>query len=274
MKFMIIIYRFFEILFQIFLSFFKKRLSNKNFRLRWVFYVYFIIILMFAFVYQISYNFDHSSFVFAKDVHLSKLSSQIHEDSLLINNLETESKLLNNAIHRFQRPSAMRSDTLYGNFRYIFLRWGLKDYELEMGINKLAFNKSNNGEVITHKINLFNKDKEEPFFDREVNIKASIEDNKKPEVVGLKIAKKRLSENELELLSLKSSDYLRWNFFDFFYFSTITQATVGYGDMLPNSTFIRILVALQTLIGVFITIVMVAYSYDLYRRRREQGKNI
>jgi hypothetical protein len=270
MKPLIIIYRFFEILFQAFAAFFKERLSNKNFRLRWVFYAYLLIILIFAFIYQTSYNIDHTSFVFAKDVHLSKLSSQIQEDSVLINNLETEAKLLNNIIHRFQRPSETKSDTLYSNFRYIFLRWGLKNCDLEMGINKLAFNQSNIGEIITHKIKLFKQDKDEPFFDHEVNIKATIEESKSPEVVGLKIAKKRLSENETELLSLKSSDYLRWNFFDFFYFSTITQATVGYGDMLPNSTYIRILVALQTLIGIFITIVMVAYSYDLYRRRREE----
>lgn len=270
MKPFIIIYKLFEILFKAFAAFFKERLNNKNFRLRWVFYAYLIIILIFAFIYQISYNIDHTSFVFAKDVHQSKLSSQIQEDSLLISNLETEAKLLNNVIHRFQRPSSTKSDTLYSNFRYIFLRWGLKNFDLEMGINKTVFNKSNIGESITHKIKLLKQDKEEPILDHEVTLSATIAETISPETIGLKIANKRLVDNDKELTELKSSEYLRWNFFDFFYFSTITQATVGYGDMLPNATYIRVLVALQTLIGIFITIVMVAYSYDLYRRRREE----
>jgi uncharacterized membrane protein len=43
-----------------------------------------------------------------------------------------------------------------------------------------------------------------------------------------------------------------WNIFDFLYFSLITQTTVGYGDILPNSTKVRAVVIVQILLGLFL----------------------
>jgi hypothetical protein len=40
-----------------------------------------------------------------------------------------------------------------------------------------------------------------------------------------------------------------WGYFDFVYFSAMTQATVGYGDIVPNNTFTRLLAAIQVLTG-------------------------
>jgi hypothetical protein len=56
-------------------------------------------------------------------------------------------------------------------------------------------------------------------------------------------------------LDFDSSDV--WTFPDFFYFSAITQATVGYGDILPNSTPVRIVVTLQTIFSLTLVIVLV-----------------
>jgi hypothetical protein len=48
-----------------------------------------------------------------------------------------------------------------------------------------------------------------------------------------------------------------WSFVDFLYFSTITQTTVGYGDILPNSRAVRVCVILQILWGYYLIAVSV-----------------
>lgn len=266
MKMLIRIIRLF---YDFFLAHFKKSLANRNFRLRWVFYLYLLIIVIFANIYYISYNIDHSSFVFAKDVHQSKLSSQIREDSAQIHNLEIEATNLKLVQQRLKKGQNPRTDTLFSDYKYIFLRWNYKSASIELALNKLVFKHNALGDILTHHIRLYSPGTLEPFFENEVNLKATISDQKNAEDFGYKVISTRLEDNSKALAALKSDNFLRWNFIDFFYFSTITQATVGYGDMLPNSTFIRFLVALQTLIGIFITIIMVTYSYDLYRKRKE-----
>ena len=37
---------------------------------------------------------------------------------------------------------------------------------------------------------------------------------------------------------------------DFIYFSSITTTTIGYGDIIPNSTFVRIIIILHSIIAV------------------------
>jgi hypothetical protein len=47
-----------------------------------------------------------------------------------------------------------------------------------------------------------------------------------------------------------------WSFWDFVYFSGVTLSTVGYGDILPNSTAVRMLVLSEILIGLALLIVV------------------
>ena len=49
-----------------------------------------------------------------------------------------------------------------------------------------------------------------------------------------------------------------WGYLDFLYFSAITQTTVGYGDILPNKTSVRMLVVIQILVGYFVIVTMVS----------------
>ncbi|MCH3963820.1 MAG: potassium channel family protein [Clostridium sp.] len=54
----------------------------------------------------------------------------------------------------------------------------------------------------------------------------------------------------LREVSIGNFKYPIWNFI---YFSAVTITTLGYGDILPNSTAVRIIVMIETIIGVIIT---------------------
>jgi hypothetical protein len=61
----------------------------------------------------------------------------------------------------------------------------------------------------------------------------------------------------------KNQNY--WSFWDFFYFSAITQTTVGYGDILPNSTTVRIAVVIQIFLGILMLVISINVVFS--RRR-------
>jgi hypothetical protein len=65
------------------------------------------------------------------------------------------------------------------------------------------------------------------------------------------------ADNHLDLATSPLSSPRMWSFWDFLYFSTITQSTVGYGDILPNSTLVRMVVALQVLFSCAIVVVFI-----------------
>ncbi|MCK4391996.1 hypothetical protein KAX17_03740 [Candidatus Bipolaricaulota bacterium] len=48
-----------------------------------------------------------------------------------------------------------------------------------------------------------------------------------------------------------------WSFRDFLYFSIVTQTTLGYGDILPNSSTVRSFVAIQVLLGLALLVVII-----------------
>jgi len=62
-----------------------------------------------------------------------------------------------------------------------------------------------------------------------------------------------------------------WSYWDFFYFSMMTQTTVAYGDMLPNTKTVRLWVCVQVAIGYFLVIVLINWYFpsrrDLLRRK-------
>ena len=61
-------------------------------------------------------------------------------------------------------------------------------------------------------------------------------------------------KNQLSTITTASPDI--WGYWDFLYFSAITQGTVGYGDILPNSRFVRMLVVSQIFLSYSIVLVV------------------
>jgi hypothetical protein len=65
------------------------------------------------------------------------------------------------------------------------------------------------------------------------------------------------ADSELDAATSPMPSPRMWSFWDFLYFSTITQSTVGYGDILPNSTLVRMVVTLQVVCSCAIAVVFV-----------------
>ncbi len=75
-----------------------------------------------------------------------------------------------------------------------------------------------------------------------------------PRILKKLKSKEQREARRLETLATTAPDV--WSYWDFLYFSTIVQTTVGFGDILPNSTLIRMLVVIHILIGYALLIVV------------------
>ncbi|MBV7274862.1 two pore domain potassium channel family protein [Clostridiaceae bacterium UIB06] len=60
-----------------------------------------------------------------------------------------------------------------------------------------------------------------------------------------------LDDSPLVLKSVANGKF-KYPFWNFLYFSAVTITTLGYGDILPNSTMVRVLVMFETIFGVVI----------------------
>jgi hypothetical protein len=58
--------------------------------------------------------------------------------------------------------------------------------------------------------------------------------------------------NMITILDQNTLNLPEWGLVDFLYFSAVTTTTLGYGDILPNSTLVRVLVMLNTIVGIFV----------------------
>ena len=60
-----------------------------------------------------------------------------------------------------------------------------------------------------------------------------------------------LDDSPLVLKSVANGSF-KYPLWNFLYFSSVTITTLGYGDILPNSTIVRVLVMFETVFGVVV----------------------
>ncbi len=75
-----------------------------------------------------------------------------------------------------------------------------------------------------------------------------------PGVLKYLTKKQTLISRRIDSLSTATPDI--WSYLDFVYFSIIVQTTVGFGDILPNSTLVRMVVAAQIIISYALLVVV------------------
>jgi hypothetical protein len=87
--------------------------------------------------------------------------------------------------------------------------------------------------------------------------------NLSPDALTLRTMTARLDERlaraidqDSRLLAGQNDPRPIWSYWDFVYFSGITLTTVGFGDILPGTTKVRMLVLGESLLGVFMYIVV------------------
>jgi len=81
-----------------------------------------------------------------------------------------------------------------------------------------------------------------------------------------------LLDNKIHLFKGLESENVNYQAIDFLYFSAVTITTLGFGDILPNSTIVRFVVMIETLLGLLIIGYFISYSIDDSKMPIAKGK--
>ncbi len=68
-----------------------------------------------------------------------------------------------------------------------------------------------------------------------------------------------------EVYNNRNYNYRYW---DFFYFSAVALTTLGYGDILPNSTIVRVLVASEAILGIVVITFFIGLLIPLLNKHK------
>jgi hypothetical protein len=258
----------------------------------WKPFVYFIIqVLLFGLAYYTFYLCDRHSFVFNSDIYRQQLinasnnSVNIATDCRQIELLYNKLRVINDTIVKLNISFKFAKYVGYAPLKYIPKSERKKYADIEKEFQLLTkkdkalrdtfsiFSDSLHFKIIESIV--YTK----PKF-RKINISVQIStkslnkeyhpsENISHVFFGGKIqtlkncydyAMNEVLEEKQELgqsLSMTKASIKKqeiFNYCDFIYFSIITSTTIGYGDILPNSTMIRMIVSLQSLISICITI--------------------
>ena len=229
---------------------------------------YFFILFLFAYAYLKIYEHNQNSFVFAKDINETKIQERILRNNVEITKLEFILNVLDSVrkqiIFDKQAPDSIINES-FNPYLQIY-RYKIDDTFIDFDVDEI--NRVREKDNARHVISIWNDNMY--FDDRFVNYRIESFPYDSLDVIShiIDIGKRKV-ESKMELLE-RDKVQADWQFIDFVYFSAMTQTTVGYGDILPNSSYVRFLVMVQALLGVICTVFYVM-EYSKKRRNNENA---
>jgi len=227
------------------------QIVDENVWLFFCFGVFLLSILFFAVFYYALYKKSSQNFLFGRDIARTQLDFFSNNSALLINRLEAEIEALKDLDDMVGSGATLRGlseskedrKLSAGHHYRIESRYGPGPYGVggtyyEVIIFNIA------GELISRR----------PVGNDEgLGKKGWLRLSKSL----IKKKRQKIKNTETRMLTLTDDFPDIWSFWDFLYFSIITQTTVGYGDILPNSTIVRALVVSQVLTSYLILVVLI-----------------
>ncbi len=217
-----------------------------------VFGVYVIAIPLFALAYFRLYRRNSANFVFASEIYMSRLTEKRIETSEKIMGLrilikyfaDCSAHLLDKTV-RIQR--SIDKTTIHFNNNQIIILERFVQHVPQGGESELA-----------PFVRLYRPDGAQEWQGLVVGHGFLSDFNDPVEYIGSVVQplKDDLDKVESYLKSLDQPKPVIWGYLDFLYFSTITQSTVGYGDILPNSSTVRSVVIVQLIITYALLIIV------------------
>jgi len=241
--------------------------NDQRLFLRAIFGIYVFSILVFAVVYLYVFKSYPKSFVFNADIRSARSESFQESAKEQIAKLLAQIPLLTDLEHTLATKSKFDSTTDILTFpRIEFMSSPIYSYQFSDDRRK-RHDKPRFETIVAYDL------AGRSVFERTVPIVPLLTDEAKIAYYHdfassfLSEIRQTVQKRESQLASLGGPTPDVWSFLDFLYFSTITQTTVGYGDILPDSTLVRMLVVLQLVISSGLLIVVLNSVLQLSKSR-------
>lgn len=218
------------------------------------FSAYILTIFSFGLIYLWLYRQSPSRYIFARDILASRLQTvratlehEIENGLLKMNILNQLQALLTDTSEALTKVLVLKETQLDDGSRAVFTL-----------IPHLA---SPDASVVFNSLQIILYDQRNQFIgsweeDKNCN-NFDLEAFRRITARYLSEETRLLANRRKQVVDLAETSPDIWTLSDFIYFSAITQTTVGYGDILPNSPVIRKCVVAQVLLGYLFLVVII-----------------
>lgn len=227
--------------------------ANRNRWMLTIFLCYVAFVFVFGAVYYFIDQRNHQAFAFNTDIVRAQSNSVRLESNQRMLQLASE---LSNLYRLKQELANTDSKTTLGlEFGGLFITSTIRCIDAQFTV--IGMPKKHGQQIALRVSSLDDKVQIEivgkPYYEFPVT-KAGLR-----ELINTWIADWEADQEQIHIVlnSLKTDSPEIWSYWDFLYFSAITQFTVGYGDILPNSTPVRLVVILQTCIAAALLVVVI-----------------